>query len=394
MIAVRRQVLKRTDKRFNELDNICFLSKNLYNATLYEMRQSYFKTKMYLKYETINKKFTPENQVDYRALPAKVSKMTQMLAEQGFKSYREKKKKGDAKARLPKYLVKDGRQVVNYTKQALSFKKKGCVKLSRTEIYIEIGELDVNFVRITPRGNHIIVEIGYEIEEKEIQNNERYASIDLGINNLATITSNVFKPFIINGRALKGINQYYNKNLAIQKSKLEKINLKTSKKVKNLHIKRNNKINDCLHKATRLLVNYLVSKQISILIIGYNKGWKQNTDMGTENNQKFYNIPFYKFKKMLKYKCKVEGITLIEQEERYTSQASFLDKEKVSKKINFMGKRIKRGLFETKNKILINADVNASYNILKKYLTKKGVWNEKIFSDCIEVYSTPLLRNF
>ena len=123
MVLVEQHIIKEKDILYNELDNLCFLSKNLYNATLYRVRQYFFETKKYLNYNAVNKEFTHSNNVDYRALPAKVSKMTQMLVDQAFKSFFTKRKNGGVKARIPKYLPKDGRQVVTYTKQALSLKK-------------------------------------------------------------------------------------------------------------------------------------------------------------------------------------------------------------------------------------------------------------------------------
>lgn len=393
MVLVEQHIIKEKDILYNELDNLCFLSKNLYNATLYRVRQYFFETKKYLNYNAVNKEFTHSNNVDYRALPAKVSKMTQMLVDQAFKSFFTKRKNGGVKARIPKYLPKDGRQVVTYTKQALSFKEIGYVKLSKTNIKIKtyINKDDIQFVRLTPFKKHIVIEIGYNarVTTKELKG--RYASIDLGVNNLATVTSNVTKPFIVNGKPLKSINQYYNKELAKEKSKLSKIGLKNSKRVDRLNLKRNNKVSDYMHKASRYVVNQLVSQDIDTLVVGYNKGWKQDTNMSKVSNQKFVNIPFLKFIRMLQYKCAMCGIRIVINEESYTSKCSFLDDEDVKKHKTYVGKRVKRGLFKTSNGLILNADVNGSYNILKKYLLKEEVWDEKLFSDCIEVCSTPII---
>ena len=212
-------------------------------------------------------------------------------------------------------------------------------------------------------------------------NNDRYCSIDLGINNLATVSSNVIKPFIINGKPIKSINQFYNKKLAYYKSKLK--NRKTSKKINRLTNKRENKIKDYLHKSSRYIVNHLVSNNINTLVIGYNKGWKQDINIGKVNNQKFVNVPFLTFITMLEYKCKIEGINVIINEESYTSKCSFLDDEEICKHDNYLGRRIKRGLFKTSNGIFMNADLNGSLNILKKVVGK--------FSYPIEVCSMPVV---
>lgn len=390
---VERQIIKEKDYLYKELDNLCFLSKNLYNATLYRVRQHYFETKEYLNYNAVNKEFTDTNNVDYRALPAKVSKMTQMLVDQAFTSFFTKKKNGDTKVKIPKYLPKDGRQVVNYTKQALSFKEIGYVKLSKTNIKIKtyINKEDIQFVRLTPFKKHIVVEVGYNVKVNNKELKGRYASIDLGVNNLATVTSNVMKPFIVNGKPLKSINQYYNKELAKEKSKLSKIGLRNSKRVERLHFKRNNKVNDYMHKASRYIVNQLVSQDIDTLVVGYNKGWKQDIKLSKATNQKFVGIPFLKFIRMLEYKCSILGINILINEESYTSKCSFIDGEGIKKQKEYKGKRVKRGLFKTSSGAIINADVNGSYNILKKCLLKKAVWDESIFSDCIEVCSTPTI---
>lgn len=226
----------------------------------------------------------------------------------------------------------------------------------------------------------------YKEEEKPLlENNERYASIDLGLNNLATVSSNVTKPFIINGRPLKSINQYWNK----QKAKLQSLlkgNKKSSKQIQLITKKRNNRINTYLHKSSREIVNFLVSNKINTLVIGYNKEWKQNISIGKVNNQSFVGIPFYTFIQQLEYKCKLEGINVILTEESYTSKCSFIDNETLEKKDTYLGKRIKRGLFKTKEGKLINADLNGSLNILKKVI---GEFHYPIEACCTPIRNTP-----
>ena len=237
-------------------------------------------------------------------------------------------------------------------------------------------------VRVLPRNNHHIVEIAYKVEEKQLSpNNDRYVSVDLGLNNLATVSSNIEKPFIINGRPLKSINQYWNKEKARLQSFLRD-NRKTSKRIERMTNKRNNKVKDYLHKSSRKIVNFLVSKNISTLVIGYNEEWKQNISIGKVNNQSFTSIPFYTFINQLEYKCKLEGINVILTEESYTSKCSFLDNEPLEKQDSYLGKRIKRGLFKTAKGKLINADLNGSLNILRKVIGE--------FQYPIEVCSTPV----
>lgn len=375
---------------YKKLDHLCFLSKNLYNSTLYETRKHYFKTGEFLNYNAINKIFTHSNQKDYRKLPAKVSKQTQMMIERSYKSYFELLKTGSIKnPKPPKYLdSKFGRQIVHYEKGALSFKKQGYIKLSKTDILIptRLTKDVVNFVRIVNKNNSINIEIGYKRSVENFIENNNFASIDIGLNNFATITSNSSKPLIINGKPLKSMNQYYNKQKSKLKSELYKNHKRTSSiKLDKLSLKRENKINDYLHKTTNCIMNYLVSGNIKTLIVGYNKGWKQNISIGKVNNQNFVSIPFYKFINQLEYKTKLLGIKLVLQEESYTSKCSFIDQESVEKQLHYSGKRIKRGLFISKNNILINSDINGSLNILKKYLEKKSLYNQQIYNELMEL---------
>ena len=389
MILSERHIIKNSEL-FNELDNMCFLSKNLYNKGLYIVRQHFFNTEKYLNYNTLENILKKSKDVDYYALPTKVSQQILMVLDNNFKSFfklLEKKKKGvyKEKVKIPKYLDKDSRNLLIFTSQAISkkFIKNGIIKLSNVKSTIKTKVKTIKQVRIIHKGNHIVVEVLYEKQSKDIVTNNRYAAIDLGLNNLATISSNVTKPFIVNGKPLKSINQYYNKTKSNLQSKL-KNNEKSNKRISSLNLKRNNKINDYLHKSSTFIVNYLVSNNISMLIVGHNKEWKQNIKIGKKNNQNFVSIPHSRFKELLKYKCELEGIKYIEIEESYTSKCSFLDNEEICKHTSYKGKRVKRGLFKSNDGTLINADVNGSLNILKKVV---GNFNY----DPIEVCSTPLV---
>lgn len=401
MTLVEKQIIKRNHQYYKDIDRICFLSKNLYNSTLYTVRQHYKETEQYMNYNQVNALFTKNNQVDYCALPRKVSKCTQILLDKNYKSF-FKKVKTDNTCKPPKYLDKiNGRQITMYCKQALSFKKDGFVKLSSTNIYVKTNK-NVQFVRLIPKNGYYVIEIGYIVEDVDTKpNNNKFAAIDLGINNLATLTSNTFSPIIINGRPLKSINKYYNELQSRTKSKLEKTNKqKTSNRLKSYCRIRDNKINDYFHKASRFIVNHLVSTNVNTLVIGYNKGWKQDIKMWKDDKQNFVYIPFFKFIQMLEYKCNLVGINVIIHEESYTSKTSFRYQDYIPTynidDYNFQptGKRIKRGLFKDKDGTIINADVNGSYNIMRKTLIENVAWNENIFFDCVKVCSTPLVKSF
>jgi putative transposase len=207
--------------------------------------------------------------------------------------------------------------------------------------------------------------------EKEVEQHtfdpDKVAGIDLGMNNLASVTSNdgCLQPLLINGRALKSINQYYNKKKAHLQSSLPK-GVYNSKKMSQLTHKRNMKIHDFMHKSSRALVDYLVKNEIGKLVIGKNKNWKQNLNIGKKNNQSFTSIPFQKLIDQIIYKASLKGIEVVLTEESYTSKCSFIDMEPLKKQESYKGRRIKRGLFKSSNGTLINADCNGSGNIIRK----------------------------
>ena len=387
MILTERHIIKQSNSLYNELDNLCFLSKNLYNSALYTVRQFYFTNKKYFNWIKINNQFVSEKQQDYYALPCKVSQQTLKMVDQNMKSFFNAIKAKNSKPKLPKYLDKiKGRFVVTYTNQAISKKalQNGYIELSKTNIKLKTNVKNVKQVRIVPRNNFIVVEILYEVRSKLHNNSkETYCGIDFGLNNLITCSFQTDSPLIMNGKPLKSINWHYNK----EKSRLQSLldnGKKTSKKIQNITLKRNNRINDYLHKTTKIFVNYLVSKKINNVVIGYNKEWKQGINIGRVNNQNFVQIPYYKLLNMLTYKCEIEGISVIVTEESYTSKCSFLDDEDICKHEDYVGKRIKRGLYKASDGRLINADVNGALNILKKVIGKFEY-------NSIKVCSTPLV---
>ena len=404
---VEKHVIKKSNYLWSCCDDICFRSKNLYNSTLYLIRQYFFKTGKFLKYNDAYKMFVQENNPDYYAMNTKVSQHVMQLVEQNFKSFfaKLKKHKGDGSNKIPKYLDKlNGRQVAHFSNQAFSFNTrtvpKGYIKLSGTDIIFKTNVENPTFVEVKrdSNGNYIIL-VGYKVEDVEFVENGNYASIDLGVNNLATLTFLDKSPIIINGKPLKSINQFYNKELAKLQSRqdLSKDKHRRTARMNRLTSKRNNKINDYMHKASRYIVNQLVSSDVSKLIIGYNKGWKQGTNFGDANNQNFVQIPFLKFVKMLTYKCADLGIRVIFREESYTSKSSFLDHDDIptygkdNTDFKPSGYRKYRGLYVSKDKITINADVNGSLNILRKYL--KEAENTDIYDlvNLVEVCSTPMV---
>ena len=379
MQLVERHIIKKSHSNYAEIDQLCFLSKNLYNYANYLIRQTFFKTGEILNYNQVQKILQPE--AEYKQLPAKVSQQVLMVLDKNWKAFKEATKayhknpaKFLGKPKLPKYKDKEkGRNLVIYTLQALSKKglDRGLIKPSQTGITLQSKQTAIAQVRIVPKLNHYVIEVVYHQEEKQkLHSNNRIASIDLGLNNLASVTFNQagLRPFLINGRPLKSINHFFNKRKAELQSILE---TGTSKRLQNLCSKRNLKVDDYLHKASRYLINRLVELKIDTLVIGKNEGWKQDINIGSRNNQNFVQVPHSRFIQQLTYKAELEGLTVIIQEESYTSKSSFLDQDdipvyKKDVKHSFSGQRIKRGLYRSANGFLINADVNGSLNILRK----------------------------
>ena len=400
MVLVEKHIIKPKHKYYDEIDHLCWLSKNLYNATLYHIRQYYFASKQFLNYQAVNKIFVDSNNPDYRALPAKVAKHTQMLVDRNFNSFfgllkLKAQGKYNKPIKIPNYLKKTGRQVVHYEKGAISFKAQGFIKLSKTNIKIKtkLTKENVQFVRLVSRNNYIAVEIGYHVKEPEQKLNNNVLAIDIGVNNIATCVTTNGDKYLVNGRQLKYINHNYNKAVADAKSKLKIThNQNSSKYISQIINKRNNRINDYLHKITTYIVNHAVSKDIGTIVVGYNKEWKQDTNLGKVNNQNFVNIPFYRLINLLEYKCRLKGIKFQTITESYTSKCSFVDDEEIKKHTTYSGKRINRELFRTKNGLIINADINGAYNILKKYMQKNATWNEPLAQTLVQVCSVPSVR--
>ena len=398
IILSERHIISPSHPYFLECDHLTFLGKNLYNATLFYQRASFFK-KDFQNYYAVNRVFTHENQMDYRALPTKVSKQVQMLVDKSFKSYFalvKKKVKGeyDSSVRIPRYLHKTkGRCTLPYPKDALSLKEEGMVKFSKTGIKIKtkVEKERIQGARIVPKGNHFVIEILYKKSKKQLVSDtiQKVAFIDPGLNNLMTVTSNAFSPILYSGKELKSLNQLANKKLAQAKSVLSERGLYSSPLLISIYNKRNRRIKDCLHKLSTHLVNQFVSHKIDTVIFGHNIGQKQDIKLGSVTNQNFVHIPFYQLISLLQYKCELQGIRFVTTEESYTSKCSFLDLEEVTKQKEYLGKRVKRGLFQTKEGVRINADVNGSLNIGRKYLTKLGLYTDTLHKELVFHMANP-----
>lgn len=388
MLLVEKHIIKSNDLRYKGLMDYLHKSKNLYNAATYSIRQYYFETKdndeiknKYLDYYSVDKLFKETHNPDYYSLPIDCSQQVLKQVNQNFKSFfalLKKKTEGkyEKEVKLPRYLDKNGYNVltINYIKLGKDLRKKGIATIPNIKLKFRV----INYstckqIRFVPKSGYIIMEVIYESQEQEMkQDNGRYMSVDLGINNLCTCTSNVIKSFIIDGKKIKSINQKWNKRKSYLQSRLDE-NKYISKQINSITRKRNFRIQNYLHTTSKILVNQAVLNDINTIIVGWNKEIKQEINIGTKNNQNFVQIPFYTLLNQIIYKAQYLGIRVIVQDESYTSKCSYYDNDYIptygvdDEKFNSSGKRIKRGLYRTSKGYIINADVNGSLNIMRKY---------------------------
>ena len=381
-----------TSNQYMLIREMCRLSKNVYNESLYNIRQHYFSEGSYLRYES-NYPLMKVSE-NYRRLGASVAQQSMRFADYSFKSFfgllklSKSGKYESWRIKLPKYLPKDSLYKLSFTQAQISdgkFRVPVSSELRKQfpekvliQIPTYIRDKKIHQIHIIPKHGGHYFEVVYMFDDVEPEKAELDTSkalgIDLGINNFATCTTNDGKSFIIDGKKLKSYNQWYNKQL----SRLSSI--KDHQKIKgctNLQYlitrKRNNRVQNYIYCAAKKIVSYCKENKIGNIVVGYNNGFQENPNLGRINNQKFVMIPFGRFKSRLEYLCNLYGIRFIQQEESYTSKASFFDNDEIPKwnplnpeKRNFSGKRIKRGLYQTSKGKLINADVNGALNILRK----------------------------
>ena len=373
----------------------------MYNEANYVIRQEFIDNGNYISYYDINKEFkTHEN---YKLTFSQPANCTLRLLDKNWKSYfkaikdwKQHAEKYLGMPKLPKYLKKDGRFPWMIPNNQLYY------DYDKSTIYIRNRLMnDYEWkcrclgrpiqVRFIPKGSCYVMEIVYETEIPDVKaESNRIASIDLGVDNLVTMTNNIgLNPIIINGKGIKSINQYYNKRLAKEKSLLKIRHGKDwSKKLDAITFKRYQRIKNYMHNASSYIVKWCVENDIDTLVVGKNKEWKQNASMSKGSNQKFVDIPYQMLLQQLKYKCENVGIKYIETEESYSSGTSFLDGEEPIKQNYDKSRRIERGLFRTNKGILINSDVNGSLQIMMKVFP--NAFNERYG---IGVFLTPIVIN-
>ena len=379
-------------QEYQVLRELFKISKNLYNVGLYHVRQHYFTEKLFLTYEA-NYHVSKMNE-NYKLLQAGISQQILKVVDRSFKSFfnlLKKAQRGEYRfqdVKMPKYLPKDGLFPLILSTNAIRV-KEGYFYIPLSNAYkkgSKIKELKVKFppqlegkklkeVRIIPKakGQHFDIQYVYEqpFETAELDISKVLA-IDIGLNNLATCVTSDGLSYLYDGKPLKSMNHYYNKRKAKFQAIANKQGMKYTKRLAQIDIKRNNRVKDYMRKVARSIINFCVAQQIGTLVMGYNKDFKRNMTLGKKNNQQFTQIPFGVLREYLYNLCEYYGIDYVEQEESYTSKASFFDNDELptwkpeKEKHAFSGKRICRGLYQTGKGFIVNADVNGALNILRK----------------------------
>ena len=369
MRLVERHIIK--DNRF---EDICQKSGLLYNYVLYQVRQGIFSGN-YLKEYDLSTKLGRENQFDFRNLPCAVSQHVVKQVFQNIKGWIRAKKdyeknpaKYKSRPKLPGYKRGKKQNMLVFTTSACRVKNGYIhfIKNIAKPIKTNIGDNKLCQVRIIPQATCYVVEVIYEKEESDLHlDKSNILPIDLGLNNICSCISNVgIIPFIINGKIIKSFNQWYNKKRAKFMSYIG--DKGTSRKLKWLNNRRNLWIEDKIHKVSRYIINFCRNNNIGSVVIGLNKGWKQNINLGKKTNQKFVEIPFSRLIDKIAYKGKLIGIDVQTTEESYTSKIDHLALEPLKKQEVYLGKRKKRGLFQSSINKLINADINGAIGIGRK----------------------------
>ena len=390
MNLTEKEIIYSTDERFDLIKELCHLSKNLYNAALYDVRQYYFETKSYRTWQSQRPIFTKNQNPDYYALQSHLAGEVLIQVGKQFISFFNNK--SSKKKRIPRYKDKNGFNVVTFPERTISNqidfdkdKQLYTYTLCKRSYNLKIQSTKPNIKMIKfvyDEANDLIKCFKiYEVEEPKLRrDNSRYFSIDPGLNNIVSIYNNIgIRPLLYNGRPIKSINQYYNKTRAKLQSELPN-NVKSSKRLKQLSFKRKNKIDYEMNRISAHIINEAVKNNISKIFIGNNIDWKNEINIGRRNNQNFVNIPHTKLFNQLLYKGLLNGIEVIFTEESYTSKASFFDKDELPKygesdNHKFSGRRIKRGLYRDSKGNLWNADLNGGGNIMRKISDKAAYKN-------------------
>ena len=397
-----QQLLLHPDKDTKAiLQYLCEQSGKLYNSGVYFARQILFKTgklltgKFDLIYEPSISKTTLSS-----SLPSIPAQQTLMSVTEAFKSFKELKvkfNKGNLhfQPRPPQYLKGSKLFKVAYPNTGL-----GRPILEGDRIKFPLGNtvnrwfnlkcfslplpsnIDYSRVKeftILPKNGAFYLEISYLVDKPKHELDINQAlSIDLGTSqNLAACVDTLGNSFLIDAKFLKSANQLWNKKVATKQENQPQGYW--DKWLDRVTRKRNHQMKDGINKTARLIIDHCIKHGIGTLVIGWNEGFKSKSNMGKLNNQKFVQMPLGKLKDRLCQLCELHGIRFEVTEEAYTSQASFLDGDSLPKYgekpywWKASGKRVKRGLYQSADGLVVNADLNGAANILRKVAGRLGI---------------------
>lgn len=371
MYLTEEHIINNNHKLWEECDNLTFKSKNLFNFSLYVLKNHLKENNKLLSGYDLYEKIKSED--CFKALPNDTAKevlfqvaLTYKTFFKALKAWKKNKSSFTGCPKEPKFKHKtDGRNILTIPIRNCRLKDNKLLFNKHLNLELKTKVTNLVMVKIVPNASCYKIQVIYNKPELDLIETNNKLSIDLGVANICTITNNFNEnPLIVNGRGIKAINHYYNKKKAHYQSQLEKNHQKKSSKNLNiLTLKRNNKIKHYLHHISKNIVNYSINNNVSTIAIGYNKQWKTSVNLGKRTNQNFVQIPYQTLINQITYKARLLGISILLNEESYTSKTSALDREEPCKHENYLGKRIKRGLFQSSNSTLINADVNGSIQI-------------------------------
>lgn len=379
-----RLVYKFYIRHAEDLDRLFSISNNLYNQALYLFRQQLNADGTWLWYNDMDKLMKKttnlEGECNYKLLKSQCSQQILRVLDKNIKAYcksikdwKKHPEKYNGMPKMPCYRKRGGMFNLYYTNQSCSI-KDGRIRLAK-DLFVSIPQWEkygeslksIHQVRLIPNFRNIKVEIVYDKETEQADvDKAKYAAIDLGLDNLATMVTSEGCT-IYSGKYLKSYNNHFNKTLShLQSIKSLQGIKRTTRRITRIYDKRDRYFEDAFQKVSRQIVDTLVRNRIGTLVVGYNAGWKQKSDMGKKNNQKFVQMPFARLADYLRYKCEMIGIKFIMHEESYTSKCDALALEPIEKHETYLGRRVKRGLFRSSTGKMINADQNGAFNILRK----------------------------
>ncbi len=387
-----------TAKEFRLLERMSHSSKALRNVGLYTMKQSYLNNNRMATVKEVDTAMQAD--MNYSGVQSNsVQAIRRALfteVKSFFKAMEQWKKHPDkftGRPKFPNYSRSTDKRIIEIYKAPkvddngywiipmnVAFRKKfGSIKIRMPK---NLRHKKISYIEIVPKQKGRFFEVHYTYEmhvsqmKKPSTTTSNALSCDLGVDRLVSCVTNTGDAFLIDGKKLKSINQYFNKTIRnLQQKNMENGLSKrvVTNKIAALWHNREKQINGYISQAVGLLFKKVKEFDIDTIVVGYNAGWKQKSHMGKQNNQKFVQIPFHKLIAAIENKCIKEGIRFLKQEESYTSKASFLDKDPVpvwSKddrtQYRFSGKRITRGLYQSKAGTCIHADINGALNTLKK----------------------------